>query len=190
MGLEHVKDGILAEGRAAAEREVAQARAEAQAMLARAEQQAQETRAQGQQHLQASVQALKRRELALAELDAKKLRLHAEKELLARVRGAALERLAKLPAQQDQEYVQALLKRAAMEQGRVYAKPQHAELVRKLGFTFAGPLEGVGGVIVESPDGTTREDLRYENLLDEAWRDSLGDVAKHLFSAPGAAKAR
>jgi V/A-type H+-transporting ATPase subunit E len=181
MGLEHVRESILAEGRRAAEQELQNARGEAQRIRARAEERATELRAARQHELQLAVQALKRREVALAELEAKKLRLGAQKELLARVRAEALARLGKLPPGTNDQYLSALVKGAGIEDARVFARPEDRAAVERMGLKYAGPAQAVGGLVVESADGTTREDLRYEVLLDDAWPEALGEVAATLF---------
>lgn len=181
MGLEQVKESILADARAQAEQELAKAREEAKAIRARAEAKAQDVRASRQAEQQAAVAALKRRELALAELEAKKLRLRAQKDVLARARSAALDKLSKLPAQQNEQYLAALVKRADIQDARVYARPEDKAVIERLGVKYAGPLHGAGGVIIESADGATREDERYEVLLEDAWREALGPVAETLF---------
>lgn len=185
MGLEHVRENILAEARAAAEQELAKAREEHKAIRARAEQRAAEVRTARQHQLDAAVQQLKRREVALAELEAKKLRLRAEKDVLARVRAAALERLSKLPPATNDQYITALIKRATIQDARIFARAEDKAIVERLGLKYAGPAEGHGGVIIESADGSEREDLRYDLLLDEAWRDALGEVAGRLFGTKG-----
>lgn len=184
MGLEQVKESILAEARAAAQQDMSKAQQEARAILQRAEAKAQELREQRQQDLAAAVAALKRRELALAELEAKKLRLQAQKDLLARVRIGALERLQKLPPGTNEQYLTALVKRAGIQDARIHARPEDKPIIERMGHKYAGPLQAVGGLMVESADGETREDLRYESLLEEAWRDALGEVAGSLFGAP------
>jgi V/A-type H+/Na+-transporting ATPase subunit E len=189
MGLEHVKESILAEARAAAEADLAKARAEAEAIRARARAKADEARAVRQQELQVAIAGLKRRELALAELEAKKLRLQAQKDLLARVRHGALEKLQKLPPKQNDDYLTALLKRSAGEGARIHARHEDKVLVERAGYTYAGPVQAVGGVVLESADGATREDLRFEYLLEDAWPEALNEVASLLFGAPQAAKA-
>jgi V/A-type H+-transporting ATPase subunit E len=181
MGLEQVKDGILAEGRAAAERELAKAREEAKGIKTRADAKAAGVRAANQQRVEAAVQALRRRELALAELEAKKLRLRAQKELLAAVRAQAVERLRKLPPKQNDEYLTALVQKAMVKDARIHTRPEDKPLIERMGHPWAGPIEAVGGVVVESADGSSREDLLYEHLLDDAWRDALGEVAEQLF---------
>ena len=190
MGLEHVKESILAEGRAAAEQELAKARQEAEAIRARAQAKADEARAARQQELQGAVAALKRRELALAELEAKKLRLQAQKDLLARVRQGALERLQKLPPGTNESYLTALVKRAGIQDARLYARPEDKAILERMGLTYAGPTAAVGGVIIESADGATREDLRYEHLLEDAWPEALGEVAGLLFGQTAAPTAK
>jgi vacuolar-type H+-ATPase subunit E/Vma4 len=182
MGLEQVKEGILADARAQAEQELDKAREEAKAIRARAEQRAAEIRAARQHEMQAAVAALKRRELALAELEAKKLRLRAQKDVLARVRAQALDRLSKLPPATNDQHLTTLSKKANIQDARVYARPEDKAIVERLGVKYAGPLQGsAGGLIVESADGATREDLRYDVLMEDAWRDALGEVAGALF---------
>ena len=48
------------------------------------------------------------------------------------------------------------------------------------------PVGVEGHLDIPSAEGTTREDLRYENLLDDAWRDALGEVAGQLFGTKAA----
>jgi vacuolar-type H+-ATPase subunit E/Vma4 len=75
------------------------------------------------------------------------------------------------------------VQRANVAGGRIWVAAQDEAIARKLGLEVAGTFQGLGGVIVESPDGTTRENLRYETILEEVWNESLGQVASKLLKA-------
>lgn len=183
MALEKVVQNIRAEGRAQADATVATARKEADAILADARRQAEELRARRAAEATAAADALGKRETASADLDARRLRLTAERELLGTIRAEAEKRLAALPPAQREAHLKALVAKANVPDGRVWVAAQDEAAARKLGLNVAGTFQGLGGVIVESVDGATRENLRYETILEEAWTESLGQVAAKLMKA-------
>lgn len=183
MALEKVVQNIRAEGRAQADATVAAARKEADAILADARRQAEELRARRAAEATAAADALTKRETASADLDARRLRLTAERELMTAIRADAEKRLGALPAAAREAHVKALVQKANVSGGRVWVAQQDEAAARKLGLNVVGTFQGLGGVIVESPDGTTRENLRYETILEEVWTESLGQVASKLMKA-------
>ena len=46
---------------------------------------------------------------------------------------------------------------------------------------FGDDIDGVGGFVLESKDGSVLMDYRFEGRLRTAWENSLGDVGKILF---------
>lgn len=46
---------------------------------------------------------------------------------------------------------------------------------------FGDDIDGIGGFILESKDGSVSMDYRFEGRLRTAWENSLGDVSKILF---------
>jgi V/A-type H+-transporting ATPase subunit E len=181
MALEKVVENIRAQGRAAAQAEIDAARREADEILKSAQAEASQIASRRQAEAQTAAEALRRRDLASAELEAKKGRLNAQKEVLSEVRRAVLEKLSKLPPERRAQHIQALLKRTGIQGGLVYGTAQDRVHAEKLGIRFAGTIEGLGGVVVVSPDGKMREDFTYEALLDEVWTTSLSQVAEILF---------
>lgn len=181
MGLEKVVESIRTSGRRDADRIVEDARREARALVDAAEQRARDIVERRRAEAAVAGDSLRRREVAAAHLEAKKLRLDAEREALARLRAEVETRVARLPADDRKAHVKALAARAGIPGGRVLVAKQDSELARAAGVTVAGTFDGLGGVIVESADGTTREDFRYENVLDDVWRASLHEVAGILF---------
>lgn len=183
MGLDKVIATIRAEGKAEADALVAQAKKEAVAILADAKRQAEEHRASRSTAAKAAAEALLRREVANAELEARRLRLTAERELMTTIRADVEKRLAALPAKTREAHLETLVQTANVEGGRVFVSEQDVPAAKRLGLEVAGTFQGLGGVVVEAPDGSTRENLRYETLLDEIWAGSLPEVAGKLLKA-------
>ena len=80
--------------------------------------------------------------------------------------------------------LQSLLKANAGDwrTGKVYCNEKDANAVRAVvGTSFGGTIDCVGGIVIESGDGTHRIDLRYETLLADLWRDSIREVAEVLW---------
>src|SRR5438445_89241 len=72
--------------------------------------------------------------------------------------------------------------RSEWQGGRVFCNAKDAEVVRSIvGANFGGTIECVGGVVIESNDGTRRTDLRFETILSDIWRDSIKEVADALW---------
>jgi vacuolar-type H+-ATPase subunit E/Vma4 len=180
MGLDKVVDNIRAEGRSASQSTVANARKEADAILADAKRQADEVRAKRAGEATAAAEALLKRESANADLEARRLRLAAERELVASLRSELEKRLAALPESQREVHLKSLVARANVPNGKVWVAKQDEKLAQRAGLKIAGTFEGLGGVIVEAADGATRENLRYETLLDEIWSGSTAEVANLL----------
>ncbi|HUR68226.1 MAG TPA: V-type ATP synthase subunit E family protein [Candidatus Thermoplasmatota archaeon] len=180
MGLDKVVDNIRNEGRSQASTIVDAARKEADAILADAKRQAAEITARRQTEGSTAADALLKREVASAELESRRLRLAAERELVSSIRTEVERKLAALPASSREAHLKALIAKANVTGGKVWVSKQDEASAHKLGLQVAGTFEGLGGVIVESPDGHTRENLRYETLLDEIWQSSLPQVASKL----------
>jgi vacuolar-type H+-ATPase subunit E/Vma4 len=174
---------ILDRGKAEIDELRAQAHAERERLLA-------ETRAEGAKALEEAEQraheaaARKRtQDLARAELEARRIVLTAQREALDQVYEEALRRLASL--EENPDLLRTLLKENESEWatgGKVYCAARDEALVRKIvGKAFAGTIDGAGGVIIESGDGTRRIDLRYESILRDVWDDAVKQIAETLW---------
>ncbi len=165
-------DQVLAEAKAERERPLSDVRAEAAKTLAEAEVRARETAARKR------VQ-----DLARAELEARKLVLAAQKEVLDDVYQRALARLSNL--KENPEFLRDLLMANETEWragGKVYSTAKDEAAVKALvGKAYAGHIEAAGGLIIESADGTRRVDLRYDSILRDVWNDSVREVAEILW---------
>ncbi|MGI0148509.1 MAG: V-type ATP synthase subunit E family protein, partial [Thermoplasmata archaeon] len=120
--------------------------------------------------------------LARAELESKKIVLSAQKELLDEVYAKVLDRLGRIA--ESGEWLRNLLQANAAEwrNGKVYCNARDADTVRSIvGANLGGTIDCVGGVVIESADGSHRTDLQFETLLADIWRDSIRDVAEVLW---------
>jgi len=181
MGLETVLERIRDAGKAEAAAVVTEGHAERERLLGDARTEGEQVRAL--REAEAREQAARRRvqDLARAELDARKLVLTAQDEVLRAVRAKARERLA---ATSSGQTLRKLLARHASEwkAGRVYCNARDAAEVRGMvGANFGGAIEALGGLAIESVDGTTRLDLTYDSLLQDVWDDAIREVATALW---------
>ena len=42
-------------------------------------------------------------------------------------------------------------------------------------------IEGLGGFVLESPDGSVSYDMRFDTLLESSWNDQLAEINSILF---------
>jgi V/A-type H+-transporting ATPase subunit E len=182
MGLESVIEDVLSQGRSeveeirratVAEREriLRDARAEGAKLLEQREREAKE-----------AVERARVQALARAELESKKIVLSAQKELLDQVYSTILQKLSQLA--EGGTLLKSLLQanEAEWRKGKVSCNERDAAIVRPIvGANFGGVIDCIGGVVIESADGSHRIDLRFETLLADVWRDSIREVAEVLW---------
>jgi V/A-type H+-transporting ATPase subunit E len=182
MGLEQVIEDVLTQGRSEAEEIRRATMAERERILADARAQGAKLLAQREEEAREAAERARIQTLARAELESKKVVLSAQKELLDQVYAAVLERLPRLGESED--LLRSLLQTHAEEwkDGKVYSNARDADVVRSIvGPRFAGTIECIGGVVIDSADGSRRTDLRFESLLADVWRDSIKEVAEVLW---------
>lgn len=183
MSLESVLQAIQAKGREEADAVLAEAGKERERILAEADASMAKTIAEAE--AQARVQAERRRtqELARAELESRRTALAAQKEELDEVYRRTLARLGDLEGAAD--IVRRLLRKNEAvwkDGGKVYATPKDASTVKAAaGSAYAGAIDGIGGIVLESKDETVRIDLRYEALLRDVWNNAIKEVAEVLW---------
>lgn len=176
-------DRVRAKGREEAERILAGARVEADEIARKAANDARAALEKARADAEAEARTLERNEMSGAELESKRKRLLAQKQVLDQVAAAALGRVENLPPEKRRALVGALLLRAKRDvpSGGVYCNESDRPQAEAAGFRFLGPLPGGGGVVVESSDARFRVDLRYETVLQETWARSVKDVVAALY---------
>src|SRR5256712_12226993 len=171
MGLETVIEDVLSRGRSEAEEIRRATMAERERILEDARAEGAKLLAQREQDGKRAAERARVQALARAERESKKVSLPAQKEPLDQVYATVLEKLARLA--ESEGLVRSLLQAHEGEwrNGRVSCNARDAGAVRSIvGKNFGGTIECVGGVVIDSGDGTRRIDLRVETIPADAWR--------------------
>ncbi|MBR79925.1 MAG: hypothetical protein CMA88_03975 [Euryarchaeota archaeon] len=81
------------------------------------------------------------------------------------------------------QILDSLVKEASGSKSGMIMRPVSTDrsTLSKSGFTMGEDIEGLGGFVLESKDGTTLLDYRFDFRLEQAWKDSLGQVNSILF---------
>ena len=53
--------------------------------------------------------------------------------------------------------------------------------LEKGNFSIGEDIDGIGGFVLESKDGSIVHDYRFDSRLQKAWQENLGLVNKALF---------
>lgn len=187
MGLEKVVEEVLASGRERRDGILAEADEEAGRLIEAARAEVDAYRAERQSETWARIKRMREQELQSAELELRRAELAMHRELLDRVEAEARDRLAALPRSRAEPLLRSLLARHAMPDGKVLSSPKDEPLVRALtSQRYAGHVGCIGGVVLESADGTVREDRTFETILRERTEASLPAIAGALFGTAGA----
>ena len=184
MGLEKVKQEILEKARKEAAEITDAAKAEAKTIMRSAEKQMQNYELLIVEDVSRSVEQMKRRQLASAELGLQKQALAAKNELIESVFSDVRKRLRQLEEKKRETHVKSLLEIAGKEidVAVVHCNARDAEFLwsyGKLGVVKDDTL--LGGIIAESSDGRLRVDYSYETVLEQVKSKVLSDVARLLF---------
>lgn len=181
MGLETVLERIQDNGKAEAAAIVAEARRERERMASEARAEGERVRARHEAEARELAARRRVQDLARAELEAKKIVLGAQEQVLNEVRDRVRARLAAAPG--SERLRKMLAKHAAdWRSGRVYANARDAADVRAaVGGNFGGTIDSLGGVVIESGDGASRLDLTYDSILQDLWGDVIKEVAQTLW---------
>lgn len=182
MGLETVIEEILSRGQAESEEIRKAAGADRERMLQEGRAEGAKLLAEREQEAHRAAERMRVQDLARAELEAKKIVLAAQKGLLDEVHDRVLQRLAVWP--ERGALLRKMLESTASDWrgGKVFCSAKDADAVRGIvGSSFGGTIDTVGGIVIESADGSRKTDLRFETLLADVWRDSIRRVAEVLW---------
>ena len=82
-----------------------------------------------------------------------------------------------------QKILDSLLKEASKSKSGMIMRAVSSDRasLSKSGFTMGDDIEGLGGFVLESKDGSTVLDFRFDFRLEAAWKSSLGEVNNILF---------
>lgn len=182
MGLEKVIKEILDAGRKESSRIVEEGKQKREETLAEARKKGNDEIEKKRKEAAEARMRRKTQEIAKSELEAKKTVLRAQKEILDLVYQKVMVKLGELPS--NNSILKTLIERnmAEISNGRVFSNPRDESFVRSLvGDRYSEVVECLGGIVIESMDGTTKIDLRYETMMKDVWGDSIKDLSQILW---------
>jgi V/A-type H+-transporting ATPase subunit E len=190
MSLDTVVADIREEARARANEIIEEAEADAAEIREAAEADAEEIRAEREREVEREIAQERERQLSSAKLESKQDRLAARRDALEAVRERAEAEIASLEEGRE-ELTRALLDAAAAEfddddHVRVYGRADDEALLESIleeydGFEYAGEVDCLGGVVVESESSRIRVKNTFDSVLEDVWEDDLRDVSERLF---------
>ncbi len=182
MGLDKVVEEVLASGEERKRELLAKTDEEAARIVDAAKEEVEAYKGDKQQETWVRIERMGAYELQAAELELRRMELGMRRELLHRVEELALERLASMPRTGTEPLLRLLLQRYSMPDGKVFSSAKDEPLVRALtSLRYGGHVDCIGGIVVESADGTVREDRTFETILRERTERALPEIAAALF---------
>jgi V/A-type H+-transporting ATPase subunit E len=182
MGLEKVIEKINQEGEEKITGILQDAEKQAVQLLQNAQQRIDELSVKQRQDTEKHIDTLKMQERSSIEIEAKKVRLNAEKEILHMTYQECLTALQSLP---HEKILSSLLKRVREElpdAAYIYSHQRDETLIQSLSkIPYGSTIECIGGIVVENTDKTLKLDYRYETIAATVWDHSLKEIADKLF---------
>ena len=182
MGLENVIEKIQKEGNEKVTALITDAEQQAAQILKNAQQQLKELSKKKKQEVEHHIDSLATQESSGTDIEVKKIRLNAQKDILTATYKDALQALATLP---HEKILSSLLKRVQQElpeAATIYSNARDEAFVRsQTRLTYGGTIDALGGIIVENKEKTLQIDYRYETIADIVWDRSLKEIAETLF---------
>ncbi|AGB30308.1 V-type ATP synthase subunit E [Natrinema pellirubrum DSM 15624] len=191
MSLDTVVKDIREEANARAEDIRSEGETRAEEIESAAEADAEEIRADAEAEVDREIDQLREQRLSSAKLEAKQKRLEARRDVLGEVREAVEDELATLEGDTREDLTRDLLEAASEEfdEGNdvnVYGRSDDAELLESIvtdydGYEYAGEVDCLGGVVVESDQSRVRVNNTFDSVLEDVWEDNLQGISNRLF---------
>jgi V/A-type H+-transporting ATPase subunit E len=165
-------EAIRSEGKVEAERLLREAQAKKKALLESSLAEAHK-----------AAERLRIQEISRVEMENRRAVLIMQKDMLDMALDKTREHLATLSAEKDRDLLHRLLTKNGTLAPIVISSKRQEATVRSLApsLKYGGSIEGLGGLILQTVDGSIRYDFRYETLLEQAAQTSMKDVASILF---------
>lgn len=127
------------------------------------------------------IETWRMQERSRMEIEAKKIRLNAEKDILNQTYQECLAALQSLPHEKILSFLLKKAKEEMPEAAVLYSNRRDEGLVRSLSrLTYEGNVECLGGIVVENKDKTLKVDYQYETIAASVWDHYLKEIAEQL----------
>ena len=183
MGLENLVKDIQSRGEQEIERIRREGREEAERLLRDASAKRKNLIASSQAEAAKAAARLKVQESSRVELENRRAHLVMEKEMLDLAIARARHKLAGLSPEKDKDILRRLIAKHGPKAPVVISNKKNEAVVRSLApsLKYGGTIDCLGGLVLQTVDGSVRYDLRYETMLEQAAQASMKQVVKALF---------
>ncbi len=186
MGLEKVVEEVLSSGKRKRDQVLAEGEKDYQEVVQTAKDEVEEYRRKREEENHVRIERMRAQDLQTAELEIRRLELSMRRDLLEKVQEGARDRLRQLDRPRNEMMLKALLQGKDVPGARVFSAAKDEPVVRSLTrLPYGGHIDCLGGVMIESADGSIREDLTYDALLTERSEELLPIIAGILFGEEG-----
>ncbi|MCQ1534357.1 V-type ATP synthase subunit E [Methanosarcina sp. KYL-1] len=182
MGLEIVVKDIQVGAQAEVSRIKAEADAKASEIINEAKEIQKKMLGDSLAKVEEDLQKVHQQVISSANLEVKRITLNKRKELLDKVYNNTVESIKSMPASKNEELLKYVIDKYEASGARVYSSKDSEETVRKLTkLTYAGNINCIGGIVLESEDGTIRLDFTYDSILKNVYERSLKQISDILY---------
>jgi V/A-type H+/Na+-transporting ATPase subunit E len=181
MALDAVVESILATSKDKVAEINSEADQEVARILNEARERAAEIKSRKETEVGHTTEAIERREISSANLEVKRSELNVHKDLLEKARTKLLEKIQTLPKKDNEAMLKKLLEPYDLKDMKVFSNKRDEAFISSLAPNYGGNLDIIGGVVIESKDGSLRYDLTYETLAREVFNNHMKEVSGILF---------
>ena len=183
MSLDALSNEISMQAEAEAKQIIDNAKAEAKKIKDQAKSQAASAAADVEARASKDSKQISIEVVAAARQANQKRALVARREELDMTWESVKERVSSPDLEGRNEIIQSLVKEASSSGADMVMRPVKIDrkALSSSDFTLGEDIEGLGGFVLESKDGSVVLDYRFDSLLEDAWKTNLGPVNKALF---------
>ncbi|RZN15696.1 MAG: V-type ATP synthase subunit E [Methanosarcinales archaeon] len=181
MGLETVVAGIIEKGKEQTKLILQEADEEVNGILKRAKSEAEKEREELEDAARAEAEQLKKQEISSAHLRVKREALNARQAMFEEVQKNVADRIGSISDEKNEKILEAILKKHTTAGSGIYSNRRDKTLVERTSkLDYAGSIDCLGGVVIESSDRTVQYDYTYDTILQDINEKSLKQVSEML----------
>ncbi|AGK62149.1 Archaeal/vacuolar-type H+-ATPase subunit E [Archaeoglobus sulfaticallidus PM70-1] len=182
MPLEPVIEEIVKKGQQRVSEIKSEAEKEVEKIVVEAEEKAKEILKKARDTAENEVERLRKQEISSINLEMKREELNRRKEVLEAVYEKLVEKVKSMDKEEKKKLMEKLLKANEKEGYRVYSNKEDEEIVKSISkMEYAGNIECIGGVVLESADGQFRINLTFDEMLSTLFESKMKEVSEILF---------
>ncbi|MCK4459607.1 MAG: V-type ATP synthase subunit E [Methanosarcinales archaeon] len=182
MGLENVVSDILKSAQDEVSAITAERDSEVSKIIEEAKRRGERITGEMVASAEAEAGRISKQELSGANLEVRRMILNMRKEILDETYRQALKRIRELDSA---SLLRSLINAQSGDATRVYSSQQDRPTVEQLctdrSINYAGDIDCIGGILLETDDRTVRLDYTFDTIMDEVSERSMKRVSQILF---------